>query len=101
MLAAAALAVVPVADNDPSDSARAVISGDFGNREAAFSAENIFCLADFPSERVGRTREHVVAELVQVPAIRKPSACRRSRGRPTPATAPSTGFVRCGDSPAA
>src|SRR5580658_11381482 len=38
MLAAAALAVVPVADDDPSDSARAVAPGDFRHRVAGFSA---------------------------------------------------------------
>src|SRR5277367_3169280 len=74
MLAAAALAIVPVADDYPFDSERAIISRYFRNRVAGFSIENIFCLADFSGERIGRTREHVVAELVQMSAIRKPAA---------------------------
>src|SRR5208282_5578420 len=74
MLAAAALAIVPVADDDPFDSARAIISRYFRNRETGLTTNNIFCLSDLSSERIRRTREHVVAELVQMPAIRKPAA---------------------------
>src|SRR5271156_7194590 len=78
MLAAAALAIVPVADDDPFDFSRAIISGYFRNRETGLTTNNIFCLTDLSSERIRRTREHVVAELVQMPTIRKPAARRRN-----------------------
>ena len=114
VLAAAALAVVRVADDDPACAERLVARA--RSRRTRTSCSPVSTLRPWPTsprERVARAREQVVAELVEVAAVAQPRAGRRdvvggrlalrlhedgqvagSRGRPTRATARAAAGAR-------
>ncbi len=77
MLAAAAFAIVEIADCDPADAARLIVTGDPRKRLVALARQHVLALAGLAGEGVGRAHEHVVAELVEVAAIAQPRAGRR------------------------
>ena len=78
VFAAAAFAIVVVADHDPLDSLRLVVARDRGNCPAFLVADDILAGAGVAGVSVRRAHEHIVAELVQVPAIAQPGTGRRN-----------------------
>src|SRR5207249_5915163 len=69
VLAARAFAVVRVADDDPLHALGLVVAGDRGEGLPGLAGEDVLSLAGLAGVGVRRAHEHVVAELVEVPAI--------------------------------
>ncbi len=78
MLAAAALAVVLVADDDRSDSLRLVAAGDLRDRQSGFAGQDIGALARLGGKRIVGAQEHVVADFIQMAAELEPRSGRRN-----------------------
>src|SRR4051794_28499458 len=77
VLAAAALAVIPVAYDEPADAAAPVVARDRREGLRRLAVEHVAALADLAGERVGRAHEHVVAEAVEMAAVAQPRPGRR------------------------
>src|SRR5215471_5756727 len=77
MFAAAAFTVIVVADRDPSNSVSLVVPSDLTDWLSLLAGQHVNASTGLTVERVCRAHEHVVAELVQMPAITQPRAGRR------------------------
>src|SRR6516165_8635816 len=72
MLAAAAFAVIAVADGHPFDSLGLVMAGDLGDWLVLLAAQHVDTPARLVVEGIDRAHEHVVAELVEMAAKAQP-----------------------------
>ena len=77
VLAAAALAVIPVADGGPTQAPGLVVAGDLGEAEALLAGDDVGSLAGLARVGVDGPQEGVVADVIEVATVGEPRARRR------------------------